>query len=526
MNTIDGVLLLLGAGVLLVVLGARIAVPYPSILVMGGLALASIPGAPGLSLDPATVLSVFLPAVIFEEASHVSWRDLRSRALLIGLLAPSLVAVTCAAVAVVAILLFPGIPVPVAIVIGMVIAPADGVASRAVLARLHVPRRVVTVLVGEGLVTDTLAVLGYKLAVAGVLGAYVSVAAAFGELARLGAGGILFGVAAGWLGTRLLRAAGEHLTFSVTSLTLAFATYSGAEALGLSGALATAAAGLMYSRHTITLPAALRFNARVVWQVVIFALNALGFVLVGVQLPRVFADLRFYSAGPLIGYAAAVTATILLVRLAMVVAVARLARPRRPSARTRFSWRDQLIVGWSGMRGLITLAAALGLPPTPEGSVFPYRDLTLFLAFAAIISTLLGQGLTLSPVVSLLRDRDWGVDEEMRAARIAAAEAALALLDSGGAAASPADAASLRNAYGERLERLHPVAAVSREPGLAAAGASARRLLIQAERRTLLDLHRRQALHDDALHELLNELDAAELALQPHHHAAGPAGRP
>lgn len=513
MTTIDAVFLSLGCAILLVLCTRKLPIPYPSILVLGGLAVASIPGIPLLTIEPSAILSIFLPAILFEEASHLSWRDMRSKIRLIGLLASTTMIATCAAVAIVATWLFPGIPVIVAIVIGTVIAPADSGASKAILARLDVPRGMITILVGEGLVNDTIAVVLYKLAVAAALGSLVSLPAGLRSFAVMALGGIAVGVSIGWVGARLLRASGEHMIYSLTSLSLAYATYLAAEAIGWSGAPAAAAAGLMCSRGTAGLPAELRFNSRIVWQVVIFALNAFGFLLIGVQLPTVLMGLRFYTAHELIGYAAAISGTILAVRLLAVSAISGLARIGRAREDHRFSWRDDVVIGWSGMRGLVTLAAALGLPPTPEGSVFPYRDLTLFLAFAAIIFTLVGQGLSLAVIVRLLGVGDDDTEREKRSARIAAAKAALEALEQLTGLGTAADLEAIRHEYLARIVRL---GGSDEDPTLAPRHETlteVRLEMIGIERRQLLLLRRRHAIDAETLQELSSELDAAEIAL-------------
>ncbi len=515
MNTVDSTILSLGCAVLLLILTRRVAIPYPSILVLGGLAVAMIPGMPVVAIQPSAALSIFLPGVLFQEASRITWRDVRSNALSIGVIAPVLIVSTCAAVAAVAMALFPGIPLAVAIVIGAVIAPADSMASKAVLARLKVPRRTISTLIGEGLINDAVAVVIYKMAVAAVLGSFVSIGAAAGVFSLLAVGGIGFGIVAGWLGARLLRVCAEPAIYSLAGMALAFLTYAAADAVGVSGALATVVAGVMCSIGTGTVSAELRFNATIGWQLVTFALNAVGFLLIGVQLPGVFADLEYYSTWDLIGYALAICATLLAVRLLIVMAIAGIGRLLR-GARThsRHSWREDVVIGWSGMRGLVSLAAALALPPTPEGSVFPYRDLTLFLAFAAILFTLVGQGLSLAAIVRLLGVGNDDVEAEKRSARYRAAEAALAILDQPRVAdgSDTAELAAVRAEYLSRIARLGDPARPAISQGMEDGISRLRFKTIEAERQCLLGLARNHEVTDDVLQELLEELDVTEVA--------------
>lgn len=511
MTVVDSAILLLGCAVLLVLLTRRLAVPYPSILVIGGLAVALIPGAPRLSIEPPSALSIFLPAVLFQESSRLSWREVKRHAFSIGLVAPALVLGSCAAVTAVAILLFPGIPLAVAVVIGAVVAPADALASKAVLMRLKVPQRAIATLTGEGLVNDAIAVVTYKVAVAAAVGAAITAGQAFADLIVSTVGGVAFGLAAGGLGAWLLKGARDTVIYCLTSLALAFLIYSGAEAVGLSGALATVAGGVICNIRSGQTPVELRLNAGVMWQIVTFALNAFGFLLIGVQLPSVMADLGYYTLGQLAGYAAAVCGTFLAVRLVVVVGLEgarrRLQRPRPLASR---AWREDAIVGWSGMRGLVTLAAALGLPFTPQGSVFPYRDLILYLAFAAILFTLVGQGMTLAPIVRMLGVlRDPGRLDARKAA-ITGAEAALRALDGlegserGGGRALEA----VRADYRARIANLR-----GDGPG-ADDAALARRVARAAERAELLAAADRHDIDEHLLHELFAALDLAEAAAE------------
>ncbi len=509
MTVVDITILLLGCAVLLVLLTGRLAIPYPAVLVVGGLAVALIPGAPRLVIQPSSALTIFLPAVLFQESSHLSLREVRRHGYSIGVVAPALVLGTCAAVTGVALLLFPGIPLAVAVVIGAVVAPADALASKATLNRLKAPRRAIVTLTGEGLVNDAVAVVIYKSAVAAAIGVEVSAGHALQGLVVSAVGGVAFGLAAGWAGARLLRAANDSVIYCLTSLALAFLIYAGAEAIGLSGALATVAGGVVCSARAAHTPAEHRLNAGIMWQIATFALNAFGFLLIGVQLPNVMADLGYYTVGQLTGYAAAVCGAILLMRLVLVFGLegaGRLLRRSPPGARQ--AWRDDAIVGWSGMRGLVTLAAALGLPLTPEGSVFPYRDLTLFLAFAAILFTLVGQGLTLAPIVRSLRASAGSDDLDGRSSRIKAAEAALQTLDALGAGGKAGDAVldPIRDEYRARIAKLQGADVTLVDVR------SARRAAIEAERKALLEIAGRHDIDEHLLHELLAALDLAEVA--------------
>ena len=497
-------------------------------LVLGGLAVGLMPGIPMLQIAPEVILLIFLPAVLFEEASRLTRYDLRTNVFFIGFLAFALVVVTCAAVAAVCTWLFPGIPLPVAIVIGAIVAPADSISSEAILARLKVSRRIINTLTGEGLVNDTISVVIYKLAVASVLSSAVSLPPTALEFVFSIAGGVVFGISTGWVGVRLLRISGEHMTYSLLSILLAFTTYFAAERLGASAPVATVAAGVQYALRTpTTVSAELRFNAGVAWEVVIFALNALGFVLIGVQLPTILVDLKYYSAWQLTLDASAVVGTVVAVRFMLVTGLAaaeKLIRWRRRSV--GLSWRDDIVIAWGGMRGLVSLASALALPLTPEGSVFPYRDLALFLAFVVILFTLVAQGLSLASIVRLLRVGNNEAREEIRRARLEAAEAALRVLDllAAEATVSGAELGVLRDEYNHRIGELGD------EMRTASPTAGRRSLeyirlkLIDAERQQLLSISRRRDIGDAILRQLLSELDVAEIAVRNRSKQQGPSG--
>lgn len=515
MNIVDTTIFMLGCAVLLVLLTRRFAFPDPSVLVLGGLVVALVPGFPRLAIEPSSALSIFLPAVLFQEAGRLSWGELRRGAFSIGVVGPILVIGSCAAVTGLAVLLFPGIPFAVAVVMGAVVAPADSMASRAVLARLKVPRRIIAVLVGEGLVNDAVAVVIYKVAVAAVLGSFATVAGVASAFTLLTLGGALFGAGVGWVAARLLRASSDAMIYCAANLILAFLTYVTAEALGLSGALATVAAGLTANLNQDRIPAEYRLNCAVMWQIVTFALSALGFLLVGAQIPSVLANLGYYSPTQLAGYGVAMCVTILVVRMLILLLVTGAeAVTERSAAKRRLSWRENVVIGWSGMRGLVTLAAALGLPLTPQGAVFPYRDLTLFFAFATILSTLFLQGVTLSPIVRALKIKEETSDSRRRLAELEAAEAALLAVErwaeNQGAGGEALD--FIRSEYLARIAHLSPPGAEPAAEDQRRGLGEMRKVAVGAERQKLLSLAKSQVIDEDTLEGLLATLDVSEAA--------------
>ena len=510
MTFIDTVSLLFAAAVAFSLLADRFRIPYPSVLVVGGLALVLVPGIRPLTLDPATVLDIFLPPVLFEAAYNAYWRELHRDRLLIAALAILLVVLTTAAVAAVALLLFPGIPVWVAVVLGAVLSPSDSAAPVAILARLRVSPRVIAVISGESVMNDTASILLYKTAIVGALTGAADPGRALGALAISDLGGLAIGIALGVGGAWLIRLVLNHLTYSLLTIALSYLSYLGAERLGLSGVLAAATAGAICGLRALPrVSAQFRFHGGLVWEVVIFVLNALGFVLIGLQLPTVLADLAFYEPETLALYAGAVCLAVVLIRLLFLAAFTLVEHRVRPDA--PISWRESAVVGWSGMRGIVSLAAALALPLTAEGSVFPYRDLILFLAFALILFTLVIQVPTLPLLVRRMRIMGDMRGCEETLARAAAARAALDEIDrlAETMAVPDAELDRLRAEFAEHLSAA--VGDMASRP--AGALEHARVGIIESERTALLALRRSRQIGDDVLQKLVRELDLAELAL-------------
>ena len=510
MTFIDTVSLLFLAAVAFSLLADRFGIPYPSVLVVGGLALVLVSGIRQLQLDPAAVLDIFLPPVLFEAAYNAYWRELRRDRLLIAALAILLVFFTTATVAAVAVALFPGIPLWVAVVLGAVLSPSDSAAPVAILARLRVSPRVIAVITGESVMNDTASILLYKTAIVGALTGAADPAKALGALAISDIGGLAVGVGVGLAGAWLIRIVVNHLTYSLLTVALSYLSYLGAERLDLSGVLAAVTAGAICGVQALPrVSAQLRFHGGLVWEVVIFALNALGFVLIGLQLPTVLADLSYYEPDTLALYAGAICLTVVATRLFFLGAFTLFEHQVRPDA--PISWRESGIVGWSGMRGIVSLAASLALPLTAEGSVFPYRDLILFLAFALILFTLVVQVPTLPLLVRRMRlvgDMHGG---EEALARATAARAALDEIDRMAEAMALPDAEldRLRAEFAEHLRTAEGEAA----PRSAGMLEHARVGIIESERTALLALRRTRQIGDDVLQKLVRELDLAELAL-------------
>ncbi len=397
MGAVDLVVGLLLATVLFVALAGRWRLPYPIVLLLVGLALALVPGLPEVRLDPDVILVIFLPPLIHAAALETSVQELRQDLSIILRLAVGLVLATIGAVAVVTHALVPDLPWAAALVLGAVVSPPDAVSATQIAAAVGLPRRLVTILGGEGLINDGTALTAYNLAVTAAVTGGVTVAAVLGRFSYAVVVGVVLGLAVAFVVRRLLRLLADPILENTLLLVMPFAAYLPAEALGASGVLAVLTTGLAYVRFgSREVTAAGRLQQRSFWQLVEFVLTALSFLLIGLQLRSVVEDLGDASVLRLTAQAAAVCGTVIVLRLVWVLTTGRAAARRVAPGASRPS-RGLLVAGWSGMRGVLTLATALAIPDD-----VPQRPLLVFLAFSVILVTLLGQGLTLGPLAKRL----------------------------------------------------------------------------------------------------------------------------
>ena len=418
----------------LAIVASRLEVPYPIALVAGGAVIGFVPGVPDVQLDPDLVLLIFLPPLLYGAAFFTSLRDLRRNMRPIALLAIPLVLVTMCAVAVVAHHVI-GLGWPEAFVLGAIVSPTDAVAPAEILRRLNAPRRMLMVIEGESLTNDGTALVLYKVAVAAVVTGSFSFWDASLKFVANGVGGIAIGLAAGWLIKEVRARVDDPPTEITVSLLSGYAAYLPAEELGFSGVIAAVTVGIYVGWHTPVLTTPLmRLQGIAVWEILTFLLNAVLFLLVGLQLPAVIDHINGHTTGELIGWGALIAGVVIGVRLIWQFTVVYLIRAldRREAQRARrASWQVRLIGGWSGMRGSVSLAAALALPATIDSAdPFPSRALIIYLAFAVILVTVVGQGLTLGPLIRALGIEDDGAEErEEVAARVRIAEAAMVRVD-------------------------------------------------------------------------------------------------
>jgi monovalent cation/hydrogen antiporter len=419
----------------LAVLSRVLGVPYPITLVLGGTAIGFVPGVPTVELDPELVLLIFLPPLLYGAAFFTSLRDLRANARPIALLAIPLVFATMGAVALVAHSVI-GLGWAESFVLGAIVSPTDAVAPAEIMRRLGAPRRLITIVEGENLTNDWTALVLYRFAVAAVVTGSFSLAEAGLKFVVSGIGGLLVGLVAGWVIKEVRSRIDDPPTEITISILSGYAAYLPAEQLGLSGVIAAVTVGIYMGWYTPQLTTPLmRLQGVSVWEILQFLLNAVLFLLVGLQLPSILDGISGRPWTQLLGWGLLVSAIVVVVRLAWQFTVPYLIRAldRRPTQiERRTSARERLVVGWAGMRGSVSLAAALALPlETDSGAPFPERELLTFLAYSVILATLVGQGLTLGPLIDRLGVRDDGGEEEREEvlARLRTTEAALDRLE-------------------------------------------------------------------------------------------------
>jgi monovalent cation/hydrogen antiporter len=380
-------------------LARRLAVPYPTLLVIGGLALAFVPGLPRLVLQPNLILLVLLPPLLFAAAVETPIRELRSTIAPLLRLSLGLVLFTTATVALAAHAAIPGLGWAGAFTLGAIVAPTDALAATSVFRRLGAPRVIVALVEGESLFNDATALVAYRAAVAAAVGGAFVLSDAAGSFVVTAVGGIAVGVLVGLASRELLRRVDDPPVEVVLSLVIPYAAYLPAEELGLSGVLAAVCAGLVVGRRlgTILSPQSRTLWAST-WKMLGFVLNGFVFVLIGLELPLVANGVASRPMTELLGLIALICGVVIVSRLVWVyVGSLSPGSPRRALARrdARVATRLTVVVGWAGLRGAVSLAAALALP-----QAFPERDLILLLTFGVILVTLVGQGLTLQHVLA------------------------------------------------------------------------------------------------------------------------------
>jgi CPA1 family monovalent cation:H+ antiporter len=502
-------------------LARKLAAPYPIVMVVGGLILGFVPAVPEISLDPDLIFLVILPPLLYAAAWTTSWRDFRYNILTISLLAFGLVGFTVLGVALAAPALLAGFDWRLGMVLGAIVAPTDAIAATSIARRVGLPRRIVDILEGESLINDATGLLALQFATAIVVSRRVpSVSTGLLTLTWLVLGGVGLGLLVAWIVDYAERQFDDGPIEIALSVLVPYAVYLAADAVHASGVLAVVACGLLLSRRSVHFfTPAVRIQVWSFWESFVFVLNGLVFVLIGLQLFHIRSGIRGYSLGTLLFDGAAFSLLIILLRLAWIYPAVGLSwflrtrigkhRERPPGARQVF------VVGWTGMRGVVSLAAALALPTAMESAgPFSQRNLIVFLTFCVIVVTLVLQGITLPPLVRALKlARPAGPNcEELEARRIAI-EAAVSYLeeakskDSGEAAGVYED---LVRHYRQRLASLQPTAGDETEMDDHSRYVELSREAMRVERDTAVLLRNEGRINDEVLRRIERELDLSE----------------
>ncbi len=522
---------LLAAMLGLTALARKLTVPYPILLVLGGLALAFVPGVPPVALQPELVFVLFLPPILWGAAYFTSLRDFRRNLRAISGLAIGLVLLTTLVVGWVAHEMIPGMSWAAALCLGAIVSPPDAVAATAVMSRIGVPRRVITVLEGESLVNDASALVLYRAAVMAMVSGTFSIAATAGGFVVVAVVGVAVGLAAGWVTRWAVRHMAEGYGQIALTLLGPYVAWIVAERLHGSAVLACVAGGLYVRQYfSAEVSPLVRVQSRSVWELLIFLLNGVIFILIGLQLGPLRRALAPGSAGQVLRWGVAITLTAIAVRLlwmpvgARLVRIDRKYRERNPVPPPRIVF----ILGWTGMRGIVSLATALALPlALADGEPMPFRSEIILITFVVILGTLVVQGLTVAPLARLLglSATDDSFEQEQRLAREEAAQAAIARINEVAEEdwVPPSVATQVRRHYENRLLRFSPEAAL--DPACSAEQADAQRRLrheaLTAERRTLIRLRNRGEISDDVMHQIEGELDIESLRQGLGHLALG-----
>ena len=501
-------------------------VPYPIPLVLGGLVLGLVPGIPDVQLDPNLVLLVFLPPLLYSSAFFADLRALRTDARVISLTAIGLVLATAVAVAVIGHELI-GLSWAMSFALGAIVSPTDPAAATAIMRRVGAPRRLVNILEGESLFNDATALVAYKVAVAAAVGESVSAGHTVLVFFADAAGGIAIGLAVGWVIAEVRKRVSDINTELTISLFSAYGAFIPANELGASGVLAAVTCGvyLGFRAPEIASPES-RMQAYALWSILTFLLNAALFILIGLQLPVIVDGLSGLPKGEVLGYAAAVCAAVIAVRFLWNFVVTFLIRvlDRRASQLVRrATWRTRVVGSWSGMRGAVSLAAALALPiDTHTGAPLPGRDLIQFITFALILVTVVGEGLTLPLLIRRLGVVEDGTEEEAEEvrARLVIARAALERVEELGAEEWTLEDSveRVRRLYEFRQRRFKIRAGkIEDEDGLEDSSLRYQRMMHEiyaAQRQALVGLRNTRQISGEVMRRVERELDLEESRLE------------
>lgn len=511
MHELERLIGLVLAGVVLAAVARRAGAPYPVFLALGGALLAFLPGGPSLTVPPELALALFIAPVLLDAAYDASPRDLRDNWAPVMSLVVFAVGLTTIAVAVVARSLIPAMEWAPAIALGAVVAPPDAAAATAVLRQLRPPQRIVTILEGESLLNDASALLIYRVAVGAVAaGSAFSIGAVAPSLLFAVAGSLVAGPALGWVFLRLIDRVQHVPTAIIFQFLSTFGVWIIAERVGLSGVLTMVCYAMTVARTAPErTPARIRIPSYAVWETIVFGLNILAFIFIGLQIRPILEGLAPAARGRYFLVAGAVLLTVIVVRLAWHMSFNAVIRRRErqpgfhpPRPMLRPTVGSGLVISWAGMRGIVSLAAAMALPPA-----FPYRELILVTAFAVVLGTLTIQGLTLKPLLRALdlQDND-PVGQEVAAARERALQAGLASFERD---QSPM-AEGVRQEFTAHLAS--PIESAEAGDDRPTPHHEIHRGAVQAARQAVLAMRTNDEIGDDAFHMMEEQLDWLEMA--------------
>lgn len=511
MGELEVLLALVLVAVLLAALARRVGAPYPVFLALGGSVLAFVPGAPSLTVPPELALALFIAPVLLDAAYDTSLRDLRDDWVPLTGLVVFAVGLTTAAVAMVVQILLPGMPLAAAVALGAMVAPPDAAAATAVLRPLKPPQRILTILEGESLLNDASALLIYRLAVGAVAANGFSMGVVAPTFLISVAGSLVAGPVLGWLYVRYITPIQHAPTAIILQFVSTFGVWILSDGVGLSGVLTMVCFAVVLAKSIPErIPARIRVPSYAVWETIVFTMNILAFIFIGLQVRPIVESLASTDRGQYFAVAAAVLLIVIVVRIGWVMSFNAAVRwrqrrrgfhPPRPMLRPTFG--SGLVVSWAGMRGILTLAAAMALPAT-----FPYRNLIVLTAFSVVLGTLVLQGLTLKPLLRALDLRDDDpVGRELSAARARALQAGLASLEND----RSRTADSIRELF---MMRLSPDGLDSTSSGRLSATVYAHCVALDAARETILAMRDQEEIGDDAFHLIEEDLDWLEMAVE------------
>ncbi len=517
--------LLMAAVIGVVLLGRRLEIPYPIALVIGGLCISLIPGLPVIHINPEVVFLVFLPPLLYAAAWFTSWHDFKSNLRPIFQLAVGLVLFTTVAIGFIMHALIPQMPLAVAFAFGALVSPPDAVAATAIGQQVRLPKRIITIIEGESLVNDATGLVALRFALVSAATGTFSLGSATVQFLWLVTGGIALGLAVGVVVAQIMKLIRDDSLVVTISLLAPYIAYLPADRLHVSGVLSVVAAGVYGGwRGPELLAASARLSGVAIWSLLVFLLNCVLFIVIGLQLPQIVHEQTDYTSWQLIAYGAIASGLVILIRPLWVFPGAWL--PRRLIRYVREHdplppWQYITVVAWSGMRGVVSLAAALALPmELAPGKPFPCRGLVIFLTFCVILSTLVFQGLSLPWMVRALGIKERKTDEEERDARLKISHAALSRLNQLAEQPNVNEAAiqRLTEIYQERIAHFNDqiAATLGWSPDHERLLAMRRFWLeaLDAERRELVRLRREHKIDEELMHRIENEIDLDETRLR------------